>query len=105
MTITRQNGRRFERYAAAALDRMARELATKQRESGRNCALNRYAWRMGTMAARGWIGHAEIERALFQAAVICHLVRDTGAHGVRATIASGLKAGLEHPHPDLTERR
>jgi hypothetical protein len=71
IVITYQRGHRFERYAAATLNRMAHELAAKGPESGRNCALNRYAWRMGTMTARGWIERAEIERVLFQAAMAC----------------------------------
>jgi hypothetical protein len=81
---------------------MANDLAAMGPQSGRNCALNRCAWRMGTMAARGWIEPAEIESALFQSAAACRLVRDTGAHGVRTTIASGLNAGLAHPHRDLS---
>jgi hypothetical protein len=102
IVVTYQRGRRFEHYASAALDRMTNELAAMRPQSGRNCALNRCAWRMGTTAARGWIEPAEIESALFQSAAACRLVRDTGAHGVRTTIASGLNAGLAHPHRDLS---
>jgi Bifunctional DNA primase/polymerase, N-terminal len=104
IVITRQRGRRFECYAATALDRMAQELSAKPTESGRNEALNLAAWKMGTMAARGWIGRSEIEDVLFQAATACHLVKDTGAKSVKATIASGLSAGISHPHPDLRHR-
>jgi hypothetical protein len=102
IVVTYQCGRRFEHYASATLDRMANDLAAMGPESGRNCALNRGAWRMGTMTARGWIGRAEIESTLFHAAAGCRLVRDTGAHGVRKTIASGINAGLAHPHRDLS---
>jgi hypothetical protein len=58
--------------------------------------------RMGVLAGRGWIGRTEIESALFQAATACGLVRDTGARKVRKTIASGIDAGLAHPHRDLS---
>jgi hypothetical protein len=102
--ISRQRGKRFERYAAAALDRMAQELSAKSAESGRNQALNLAAWKMGTMTARGWIGRGEVEQVLFQAATCCHLVKDTGARSVRATIASGLDAGISHPHPNLKDQ-
>src|SRR5262249_50547663 len=104
MVVTRQRGRRFECYAATALERMARELAAKPRDSGRNNDLNLMSWKMGTMVARGWRDRAEVEQVLFQAAMACGLVKDTGARGVRATITSGLKAGLSHPHPDLRNR-
>jgi Bifunctional DNA primase/polymerase, N-terminal len=102
--ISLQRGRRFECYAASALDRMARELSAKRPETGRNEALNLIAWKMATMIARGWIGQAEVERVLHQAAVACNLVKDDGARSVRATIASGLNAGISHPHPDLRDR-
>jgi hypothetical protein len=102
--ISRQRGKRFECYAATALDRMAQELSTKPAETGRNQALNLAAWKLGTMAARGWIDRGEVEYVLFQAATSCHLVKDTGARSVRATIASGLDAGISHPHPDLRDR-
>jgi hypothetical protein len=102
--ITTQRGRRFECYAATALDRMARDLSAKPTESGRNEALNLIAWKMGTMVARGWIGRAEVEHVLDQAATSCHLVKDTSAREVRATIASGLNAGISRPHPDLKDR-
>jgi len=104
IVITKQHGHRFERYAAAALERMAKDLAAKPHNTGRNNDLNRMAWKMGTMVARGWINQSEVERALFQAADACALARDTGPRSVRATIASGLKAGLSHPHPDLRNR-
>jgi hypothetical protein len=104
IAITKQRGHRFDRYAAAALERMAKELAAKPRDTGRNNDLNLMAWKMGTMVARGWIGQPEVEQVLLQAADACNLAKDTGARGVRATIGSGLKAGLLHPHPDLRNR-
>jgi Bifunctional DNA primase/polymerase, N-terminal len=103
-TVSCQRGKRFERYAAAALDRMAQELSAKPPDTGRNQALNIAAWKMGTMVNRGWIGRAEIEDVLFQAASACHLVKDTGTRAVRMTIASGLDAGISRPHPDLRDR-
>jgi hypothetical protein len=100
---THQSGRRFENYAAAALNGKARRLAAMPAETGRNNALNLMAWQMGTMANRGWINRATVEQALFTAAQT--LVRDTGPRKVRMTIASGFNAGLQHPHPDLAARR
>jgi hypothetical protein len=104
IVITRQNGRRFENYAAAALERMAQELSVKPPESGRNIALNLTAWKMGTMINRGWIDRAVVEAALYRAAENCSLVKDTGGRSVRATLASGLDDGTAKPHPDLRDR-
>jgi len=102
--ITRQRGRRFECYAATALDCVARELSAKLPETGRNQALNGSAYRLGRMVARGWITRSEVEKVLFRAATSCRLVKDTSAKSVRATIASGLGAGISQPHPDLKDR-
>ena len=102
--VLQLRGKRFERYAAAALNRLAGELSAKSPESGRNCELNFSSWKMGTMIARGWISQSEVEHVLYQAAECCALVRDTGPRSVKATIASGLNAGLSRPHPDLGDR-
>jgi hypothetical protein len=88
-------------YAKAALDRLSREIADMPDNSGRNNAVNAGAFNLGRMVARRWIGASEVNVALFDAAARCGLVRDDGADAVRATIASGLGAGLEQPHRDL----
>jgi Bifunctional DNA primase/polymerase, N-terminal len=104
VVVTRQRGRRFECYAASALECVARELSAKAPDTGRNNTLNGSAYRMGRMVARGWITRSEVERVLFCAATNCGLVKDTDAEAVRATIASGLNAGMLQPHPDLKDR-
>ena len=104
-TITmRTPGNREEAYAAAALAGQAADLASMAQNSGRNDALNRGAFRLAHMAARGWIDRSEIESRLFEASEANLLVNDDGAHKVRATIHSGFTAGLQKPHPDLKER-
>jgi hypothetical protein len=102
--ISRADGRREHAYACAALTRAAQQLAAKPAESGRNQELNLTAWKMATMAARGWIDPGEVANVLFQAATACRLVADTGARAVQATISSGINAGLARPHPDLKDR-
>jgi hypothetical protein len=92
-------GKRGERFAHSALNGMARDLRAMPANSGRNHALNRAAWRMGTMVNRGWIDRATVERGLLEAAA--SLVHDDGAPSVRATLTSGLNAGLHVAHPDL----
>jgi hypothetical protein len=100
--ITLQSGKRFENYAAASLNGMAKRLSQMPADTGRNNALNLAAWKMGTMANRGWIDRASVEQSLFAAAY--SLVRDEGPRSVRATIASGFNAGVSQPHPDLKNR-
>ena len=103
IVITLQRGRRFESYAAKALDGAARELSAKA-NTGRNNTLNGCAYRLGRMVARGWIERSEVEGVLFRAATNCGLVKDTDAKAVRDTIASGLNAGIQQPLPDLRDR-
>jgi hypothetical protein len=87
-------------YAGAALDGCAGELA--QAPSGeRNDTLNKKAFRLGTMVARGWISSAEVFDALFAAAASCGLNADDGEEATRKTLQSGLDDGIRRPHPDL----
>ena len=72
--------------------------------SGRNDKLNKVAFRLGTMVARGWIGRGEVEDRLLVAAAACGLVNDDGERAARATLKSGLDSGVQVPHPDLEER-
>jgi len=90
-------------FASVALEGCAAELA-KARRLGRNTTLNNVAYRMGRMVTRGWIEQAEVHRRLLDAAVRCGLVGEDGVNAVRATLASGLNAGLSVPHADLGER-
>src|SRR5262249_40991243 len=68
---------REQHYARAALDGCAAELA-RTAEGERNDKLNKCAFRMGTMTARGWIDRDEIFRCLFSAARACGYVADDG---------------------------
>jgi len=72
--------------------------------SGRNDALNKAAFRLGTMIARNWIGRAQVEDRLMAAAAACGLVDDDGERATRATLESGLTNGEQQPHPDLDDR-
>jgi hypothetical protein len=72
--------------------------------SGRNDALNKAAFRLGTMVARNWIGRTEVENRLMAAAAACGLIVDDGERAARATVASGLDNGEQQPHPDLEDR-
>jgi hypothetical protein len=90
-------------YAAAALAGVAAELAGAA-PGERNNRLNVAAFRMGTMIARGWIGRAAIGDALYGACQQNGLVSDDGNDAVQQTLAFGLRAGEQEPHPDLEDR-
>jgi hypothetical protein len=93
-------GKRERAYAQAALDGCAGEVAKSQRGE-RNDLLNKIAFRLGTMVARGWISAAEVFDALFAAASKCGLTDDDGEEATRKTVNSGLTDGQKCPHPDL----
>jgi hypothetical protein len=63
----------------------------------RNQQLNRDAFRAGRMVAAGWLKRTQVENALFEASISNGLVHDDGALAVRATIASGIAAGIRAP--------
>jgi hypothetical protein len=89
-------------YAASALAGCAAELAQAP-QGTRNHTLNNVAYRMGRMVAGGWIEHAAVAAELSQACEVNGLGRDDGPNAVSRTLASGLTAGLGHPHPGLPD--
>lgn len=92
-----------EAYAQAALDaeceRVANETAQGGPHGGRNGTLNRAAFSLGQLIGGGVLGRAEVEGRLYEAACRCGLDADPGCgvQGIRATIASGIEAGLKEP--------
>jgi hypothetical protein len=91
---------REQKYARAALVGCAAELA-KTATGERNEKLNKCAFRMGTITARGWIERDEAFRSLLSAAHACGYVADDGEVAARKTLKSGLDAGEKSPYPDL----
>ena len=91
---------REEKYARAALDGCAAELA-RTTKGERNEKLNKSAFRLGTMIARGWVSRDEAFRSLLNAAHACGYVADDGEVAALKTLKSGLDAGEKIPHPDL----
>jgi hypothetical protein len=80
------------RYGAAALARES-ELIRASQPGGRNRSLNRAAFSLGQLVADGAIDRRAVESALLAAALDCGL----GPREAKATIRSGIEAGLEHP--------
>jgi AAA domain/Bifunctional DNA primase/polymerase, N-terminal len=96
-------GTRERAYAEAALEGCAAELAAAA-SGGRNETLNKIAFRLGRMVARGWIKRAEVEAALTEAMTANGYVAEEGIIAVEKTLRSGLDAGEIEPHPDLTDQ-
>src|SRR4051812_40220023 len=70
-------GDREEAYARKALDNIAAD-ASRAPKGQRNEVLNRAAFRLGTMVARGWLSVGEVEARLLASAHACGLVADDG---------------------------
>jgi putative DNA primase/helicase len=83
-------------YAAAALEYEIAALASTAPGS-RNHALNRASFSLHQLVAGGELDPGEVERNLLEAATANGLVDDDGIKAVQATIASGRRAGLQHP--------
>src|SRR5262249_5069211 len=96
-------GVREKAYASAALDGRTEELAAAASGS-RNDHLNKSAFRLGGMIARGWLKRADVEDALLGAMHANKAVADDGIDAAKATMASGLDAGVKEPHPDLNDQ-
>lgn len=92
---------RQRRWCQALLDKLCAELASSP-AGDRNNALNRTA-----LLAGHYVPHlldlADVERRLLEGASRCGLLRED-ASGTRATLASGLQAGMRTPKwPDLAD--
>jgi hypothetical protein len=85
-------------YGRAALDRECDALANAAR-GGRNHALNRASFALHQLVAGGELDGAEVHHRLVQAAIANGLMTDPtdGPRSVEKTIASGARAGLQHP--------
>jgi len=93
-------GIRERAYAQAALEGCTAELAAAASGS-RNDTLNKLAFRLGRMVARGWISRAAVEDVLAEAMQANGYVAEDGIEAVKATMRSGIDAGEKEPHPDL----
>jgi hypothetical protein len=90
-------------YAVAALNGIEAELAAAP-TGERNDKLYKTAFRLATMAARGWLMESEILEALVRACEANQYLREHGHRATMKTIESGLRDGLGVPHDDLDDR-
>ncbi|MCW2284941.1 RecA-family ATPase [Rhodoblastus acidophilus] len=103
LTSAAAAGERERAWARVKLDAQAKELA-ETAKGGRNNALNEMAYSMGRCVGAGWISQEAVVTALEGACRANGSWRDDGPRTCRATIASGLNAGLSQPHPPLVDR-
>ena len=84
---------------------MERVIADLERvpPGGRKNALDHAAWRLGRWITAGALEQADVEDALYAAAVANGRVADDGPRQCWAAIRSGLGTGLREP-ADLTRR-
>src|SRR5258708_8857777 len=92
----RNHGEAVRRYAIAALDRQAKAVEAAG-EGTRNEALNNAALSLGHLVGAGALSESTVRGALEAAAAANGLVKDDGIGSVRATITSGLRAGIAQP--------
>jgi hypothetical protein len=78
------------------------DLANKSVRGSRNDTMNKLALKMGRLAANGWVDGGLVVRVLLLGAGSCGLLREDGEAQCRATILSGLRAGMKYPYPPLT---
>jgi len=90
-------------YAVAALNGVEAELAAVP-AGERNERLYKTAFRLATMAARGWLIESEIIETLVRACESNQYLREHGHRATMKTIESGIRDGLSVPHDDLEDR-
>ena len=90
-------------YAVAALNGIEAELAAVP-AGERNERLYKTAFRLATVAARGWLMESEIVETLVRACEGNQYLREHGHRATMKTIESGIRDGLCVPHDDLEDR-
>jgi len=56
---------------------------------------------MGRLIVRGWITRERVEHMLLMGAKHCGLLADDGLHQCKATIDSGIRAGMGRPYHNI----
>ncbi|WP_394153374.1 AAA family ATPase [Loktanella salsilacus] len=93
---TLEDNKRGEKWAQRALEGEA-ALVAGAANGTRNTTLNNAALKLGHKVAAGLLRQATVEAALMEAAQQSGLMQEDGPEAVRATIASGLTAGMQEP--------
>jgi hypothetical protein len=88
-------------YAKKALGNACYEL--RHCSEKRNTKLNVLAFNMGRLIARGWIGLDRVEDYLLKACEANGLLEDDGIGQCKATLASGISAGMKRPYRNIED--
>ena len=70
-------------------------------EGQRNTKLNALSYNMGRLIVRGWIPRDRVENYLLKCCEANGPLVDDGLAQCRATIASGINAGMQLPYHDI----
>lgn len=94
---SQSNDDRYRRYTDVSVQRILDTLGSTM--SGRNGALNKAAFALGRLVSAHWsqLNRYDVETALYNTAVANGYVSKDGESDARATIASGLNAGMAQP--------
>jgi putative DNA primase/helicase len=95
---------RVARYVEVAVDGECAEVSSMKPGSGRNQRLYIAAANLGSFVGAQLLPQRIAEAALERAADACGLVKEDGAHAVRATILSGVRKGILNPREVRFER-
>jgi hypothetical protein len=98
--LRRDAAARVARYVEKALDAECATVAGTK--SGRNDQLFRSSANLGQLVGANLLPQDMVEGELYRAADACGLVREDGAHSVRATILSGIRRGVLSPREVAT---
>lgn len=96
VSVAGGDGQQGRAWATAALRGRAEDLAAMAPNSGRNAALNAAAYKLGRLTPR-WLSADEITSALLEACRHNGLLAEDGLKACRATLQSGLSAGMQDP--------
>jgi putative DNA primase/helicase len=91
-----QHNEAIRRYALAALDNQAKGVENAGKGT-RNQALNNAALALGRLVGAGALSEYVVRAALENASQMNGLVAEDGIVAIRATISSGLRAGMARP--------
>ena len=97
MPIRGRSRDRVARYVEVAVDGECDNLKGMKDGSGRNQQLFVAAANLGSLIGAALLPQQVAEAALERAAADCGLTRDDGVLSVRATIASGIRRGVQSP--------
>jgi archaellum biogenesis ATPase FlaH len=103
LTARPATSERERAYAESVLEDECEALSVMCEGEGRNAALNSAALRLGEMVGAGWIERKRVEKTLWEASERNGYRAKDGDRAARATMQSGLEAGIAKPRAPLPD--